>query len=447
MTPSPGAGGLTRLVWALSVPILFAEVAEAVIHVTDTALLARVGTVELAAIAVADIARELWIVPAIGLAEAAQIVIARRVGAGDPDAIGATFARGLVLAGLVAVALAATLTLVADVVAGWLVTTPEVAQAVADFLRLAAWGLPLQALGMVFGSLFVGIGRARALFGATAVLAVVNLGVSAVLIFGALGLPQLGIEGAAIGYIAAEAAALAYLVAYALRREEIRSLGLWRLRGARAPGAPALARLGAPIALQGMVESARWLIFFVILERVGPEAVAWSNLVYACFALLVIPTYAFGETAYTLVSRVIGRGDDTQIGTVVGRTIAPAALVTLPFAAAALAFPEAVLAVFTDDPDAVEGAATALRVVAATMLLVIPAELWLAAVSGTGDTDAAFVLEVLATVVMLAAAYLTAILLDLDLALVWLSLGLSSLIGLPLGYAWVRAGRWRRRVI
>lgn len=271
-------------------------------------------------------------------------------------------------------------------------------------------------------------------------LALTNLAFSYVLVFGELGLPRLGIEGAGLGYVGAELATLAFLTIHTLRRRDLRPYGLFRLRAAGAPTARSLARLSAPVTLQGLIETLRWFAFFLILKRVSAQALAWSNLVYACFALLVIPTYAFGETAYTLVSRVIGRGRAGEIAHVVRRTTWPATAVTLPFAVVTAAFPETVLSLFTDDQEAIDGAVGTVRVVALAMLLVIPADIWLAAVFGTGDTDAAFVIEVLTTAVTLGCAYAAAFVIDLQLPYIWLSLPVAWLIELPLPL-WAGTGR------
>jgi len=53
-------------------------VGETLIYATETALLGRVGTTELAAISLIDTAIEIWIVPVVGLVEAMQIMVAPR---------------------------------------------------------------------------------------------------------------------------------------------------------------------------------------------------------------------------------------------------------------------------------------------------------------------------------------------------------------------------------
>jgi multidrug resistance protein, MATE family len=434
------------LVWAVSVPILLFEVGQAVIHATDTALLARVGLAELGAIALADIIRGVWIVPVAALTEAAQIVMARRVGEGRRPAVGGTFTRSLVLVLGFGMVLAVALSASAGAIASFTATSPGVEEALTQYLRVAAWGLPFQALALACSSVYVAIGRTRALVGATIVLTLVNLLMSWMLIFGRFGLPSLGMAGAAWGYLFAQACMLAWLMVN-LRRRALASYGIFRLHAPFAASVQTLVRLSAPVSGQGLLEYGRWFVFFLILERAGEEVLAWSNLVYACVTLLVIPTFAFAETAYTLVSRVIGSGRPEQIRQVVRRTVAPALMLTLPFVVAILIAPELVLRIFTDDPLALEGAAPALRTVALAFFIVVPAEIWAAALFGTGDTDAALAIEVITGAAMLVAAWLAALVFGLPLAWIWASLALASATSMPLAWGWVRSGRWRSKVI
>jgi multidrug resistance protein, MATE family len=195
------------------------------------------------------------------------------------------------------------------------------------------------------------------------------------------------------------------------------------------------------------VETVRWLVFFIVVAHVSERAVAWSNIVYVCYAFFLIPTSAFGETAYTLVSNVIGRGRPDQIGWLMRRIVFPAYFVTFPFVAATLIFPVHVLSLFDPGEATVEGAVKTLLVLAAAMVIVIPAEVWLAALFGTGDSDAALAIEVAATAAMLVYTYVAALVLDVRLEYIWLGLPIASLVTLSVAYAWMRSGRWQRRTV
>jgi len=441
------ARSLARMVWAVSIPILFVEVGETIVEVTDTSFMARVGTAELAAIGLGGLAIELAVVPVIGVAEAMQIVIARRMGQRRERVVGGTFLRGLLLVLGLSLAAAIALRLLAGPIADLAAGSGPVADELEKFLTLAAWGVVPLALSLVYASLYVGLAAARVLVGAVVTLTATNVVVGYVLVFGALGFPELGIRGAAFAFVAAETVAFLYLTAHALLRLDRGRYGLAAGLGDTGTSSRALVRLGGPIAGQVAIETARWLAFFVIVARVSEEALAWSSIVYACYALFLIPTNAFAEAAYTLVSNAIGRGRADRIVWLMRRIIVSASAVTLPFVAVALAFPDVVVSLFTNEKAAVDGTLSTLVVVAASMLVVIPSEIWLAALFGTGDTDAAVAIEVITTSTMLAFAAVAALAFDLDLEFVWLSLPFASVVTLAAARGWVRSGRWTGRAV
>ncbi len=445
--PDVSARGLARMAWALAIPILFVEIGETIIDVTDVVFVARVGTTELAALALGNVALDLAAVPVIGLAEAMQVVIARRFGQRRERAIGTTFVRSLALVFVLSVLVAALLLLLAGPIAGLVAGSGPVATELERFLKIGAVGLVPFSLNLVYASLYVGLAAARVLVGATLALTFTNVVVGYALVFGALGFPALGLRGAALAFVAAEVVALLYLAAHTVRRLD---RGRFGLAGRVEPDARAmrsLVRVGGPMAGQVAIESLRWLVFFLILARVSETALASSNIVYACYALFLVPATAFGEAAYSLVSNAIGGGRPDRIRWLTRRLVVAALLVTIPFVQLTLAFPDAVTALFTPDEAVVGETLTTLAIVGAAIVVIVPADLWLAALFGTGDSDAAAVIEAVATSAMLAFAAVAALVLGLDLEYVWLGLPLASLVTLAAAYGWMRSGRWRRRVI
>ena len=440
MTPR----ALSRVVWSVSVPIIFAQISETIVHVTDTMFLARVGTVEVGALALADTILEIWTVLVVGLVDGLQILLARRAGQGRDGAVGEVFDQGLLLIVAVSVVLTATLVVAAPQLSALLVQSAEIGAAVDAFLGIMAFSILFTGLNFAYSALLVGLERTRVLIWATVVLAVTNVALDYVLVFGKLGFPALGIRGAALGSLGAEIATFLFLTAHVLRRLDVRRYGLLRTLGWNGRLGRLLAGLSAPVALKALLEGLRWFLFFLLLERVSEEALAASNIVYACFAVLLIPTEGFAETTCSMVSKLIGRGQASRIGHLMREAISPAYLVTLPIVAVCCILPDFVLSLITSDPTVIEASRASLRVVSLGMLVVIPAEMWLVAVAGTGDTSASFVIEVVLTALVLTGSFLATSVLALGLEFVWGSLPLASLVGLGLSYAWVRSGYWRR---
>jgi putative MATE family efflux protein len=399
-----------------------------------------VGTTELAAIGLVDAVTELWIVPAVGLVEAMQITVARRLGARREEAIGPVFARAFLLTLAVSLALALALRVGAGPVGGRLIGSPGVAEAVEDFFRAGAFGLVFLSLNLAFGSLYAGLARTRVLVVATLVLTVANIVLSYGLIFGALGLPRLGIEGAGYGFLGSELITFLFLAAVTLRRFGLRSFTAPPEDGGVIRS---LARTGSPIALQGLVEGLRWFAFFLVVERAGENVLAGSTIVDACFGVLVIPSIGFADAAFSLVSNLVGGGRGDRIGLLLRALFARASLVALPLLLVALVAPDFVVSLFGADAAVAEGTAAALRVVALGLVVITAADLWLAAVFATDDGDAGFVIELVVSATVVALAFLAAVVLDLGLAWVWASLPAAALIGLGLSYRRLRSGAWQ----
>lgn len=431
-----------RLIWGLSLPILFAEVGETIIHLVNTAFLGRVGTTELGAVALADSVLELWIVPAIGIVEGLQIVIARRAGEGRDRAVGDAFNLGLVLVVGLSLALTVALKGGASGLTARFLEGDQLAGAVDGFLQVAVWGLVFSSASLACSALYVAIGQTRILVQATVVLALTHILFDYALIFGHFGLPRLGIEGAALGSVGAEAVTFLFLAVATWRRLDAARYGLFRRPSANGRLARSLLRLSGPVALAGLVEGLGWVAFFLMIEQLGEQALAWSNVVYACYAVFLIPAIAFSEAGSSMVGRLVGEGREGGIPALLGRISSPAYLVTAPLVALAVLVPELVLAPFSSDAELVSGATGPLRVVAIGMLVAIPAEVWFAALFGTGDTVAAFFIEVVATGVMVGSAYLAGMIWDLPLAAVWAGLPLAGVVTLLACAAWLRTAGW-----
>ena len=418
----------TRAVWALSLPLIFAEISETLIHVIGTVFLTRVGVVEVGAVALADTVFELWAVLTFGLVDGLQILIARRIGQGRDRSVGEAFNQGLILLILVSIVLTALLFWLAGPLSTFLVSSDEVAVAVDQFLRIIAFAIGFNAISLAYSALFVGLGKTQFLIWAT-------------LVFGHFGFPALGIEGAAIGSLGAEIATFLFLTVYVITRCDCARYGIFIFQRWERGMSGLLARLSWPIALEALLEAGRWLVFFLIIERISPVALAESNLVYACFEVFLIPTGGFAEVACSMVSNLVGQGR-RRFDSLMREVTAASYTITLPLIVLAVAFPGTVLSLLDVEGALKGGGEASLRVLSLAMLIVIPAEMWAAAVIGTGDTFASFWIEAALTVVMIGGAFLAANVLHLPLYYVWLSVPISWLACWILSYVWMRSEQW-----
>src|SRR5881296_3056518 len=181
---------LARVVWRVSLPIIFVEATEIFDHVIDTIFLARVGVTELGAIAVADAVLLLFLVLPLGVVDGIQILTARRVGQRRPEAVGAVFNQGLLVVLLLCMASTATLKLAWPVVAEWLIDSDQVGVVLDGYIQIDAYSLTLTGVTFAYSALLTSLGRTRALVPATIIFVVADLVLNYLFIFGKFGCPE-----------------------------------------------------------------------------------------------------------------------------------------------------------------------------------------------------------------------------------------------------------------
>ena len=423
---------------------MFAELSETIIHVTDTAFLGRVGDTQLAALVLGDTILGLWLVLGLGLTDAMQIIVARRHGENDEPGAGKAFGHTLVLTLVLSVVLTALLKLLSPWVSGLIAESAQVSAALNEFLQIAAYGLPFFCVSFAYSAFFIGIARTRVLVLATFVLALVNLVLAYGLILGNLSMPALGLRGAAFASVGAEIATALFLIIYTVRRGYAGRYRMFEFQGWSRGLVWSLVGLAGPVVVYGVIESAQWLFFFIILEQLGTAVLAVSNVIYACLLIFLIPAEALSETAVSFVSAAIGRGQRDDARALVRRIAAVAAAATLPMALLALVAPAALFSVFFGIQETSEAAQLALRIVAGGLSFGVPWLVWMGGLQGTGDTLAGSVIDSGVSVVILVWAAAAAFVLDGGVAGVWSGIATAWFAGLVAAVLWMRSDRWHR---
>jgi putative MATE family efflux protein len=357
------------------------------------------------------------------------------------------FGQGLYLLAAVSLVFVIVLKTVAPGLVRTLIGSAAVAEAVDSYLQIFAFAMLFHGVNLALSAFYVGVSRTRALIGATVVLAAVNVFLDYALIFGNLGFPELGIRGAAIGSLSAEIAAFAFLVIHAVLRGYHQRYGLFAFARWNRELSRRLMVLSSPVALDALVETVRWFAFFLIIESLGETALASANIVFGCYALMLIPIHGFSETTCSMVSNLVGQEQDSQIGALVRRAISLGYTVVLPLALFSFLFPTVALSLFTTDPEILATSVSSLRIVALGFLFLIPGDILFNAVVGTGDTAATLVIEVISTICVLGLASVFVFGLEFPLASVWVAEVAGVVTLLTLSGLWLRSGRWMRLTV
>lgn len=204
MKPHPFEQAPRRTLFRLSIPVLFSLVAEPITGLVDTAFVARLGAVELAALGVGTMALSsvFWIFNFLGVAT--QTDVARADGRGEVLSRGAITGLSMMLSLLMGIGSALVLWPFVSEVTGLLGAANAVQEAADRYISVRLWGSPAILVTIAgFGALR-GIQRMQVPLWIAVGVNVLNIVLDAVLIFGFGPVPAFGIEGAAAATVIAQ---------------------------------------------------------------------------------------------------------------------------------------------------------------------------------------------------------------------------------------------------
>ena len=219
-----------KQIWNVSYPIFLSLLAQNVINVTDTAFLGRVGEVELGASAMGGLYYICIFTIAFGFSTGSQIVIARRNGEQQYKDVGPVMIQGVFFLSFLAAVLFAFSRFFAGGVMRLLISSDTILHATEEFLDWRVFGFFFSFVNVMFRALFIGITRTKVLTLNAVLMAMTNVLLDYLLIFGHAGFPQLGIKGAAIASVMAEAVSIVFFVVYTRFTVDIKKYGLDHLR-------------------------------------------------------------------------------------------------------------------------------------------------------------------------------------------------------------------------
>ncbi len=306
---------MTHLI-RVAIPLIVSLASFSVTLFTDRTLLLRFNPVAAgAAIAAGNLYWTFACVP-VSLVGFATTLVAQKHGRDDAD----EQTRRLIAAGFWLTVLASPmfvlLAAAAPWIFHWLGHDEALATSEATYFRWMQLVAPAGMLEATLGAYFVGRGRAAPVMWVNLASSTLNIVLDVWLIFGGLGVPALGVAGAAIATVAAMWFKAVVLAAMLLRQQPI---GLWggdwrpRTTVQRAIAIP-----GSTLGLQQMVRSFLFSSMVVAVGRIGPVSLAATAAAMSVYQLLSIPLIGLAGAVTVLAGQAtVGENSRRRVSTVI----------------------------------------------------------------------------------------------------------------------------------
>lgn len=381
-----------RRIWALAWPTLLYNVLELSLGVADLLMVRGLGFEATAAI---GLTRQIaFLVEASALAVATGVIalVSQGVGAGDRRQVEGVMHQGTRLVLL----LTPPITL-----AGYLLSRPLLVAMQADEAALghAVPYLHIYFLGTVFlwgtvipAAIFRGGGDAKTPLKLATAVAVLNVPLNYVFIFGAGPWAPMGVAGAAVGTVAARAIGAGLYLVLLTRGTRHGRVRFRPLLGLDWPLIRRMLRIGMPPALAGVARNGARVVYLGLLGAgaLGASMHAAAGVGLQVRLVSVLPALAFQVAAATLVGQAVGARRFDLAHSVGQRSVLLLGLIMAAVVAATFVLAEPIAALFIVDPEVAALGATVLRWFAVAQFFSSLSIGTQGALTGAGDTKPIF---------------------------------------------------------
>jgi len=434
-------------IWKLSNPIILGLLAQNSIQVIDTAFLGRVGEVALGASALAGVFYLALFIIGFGFTTGTQILIGHRNGEKNYRAIGWLFDHAVYFMLLLAILLFFIIEFLSENLLQHIIKSDEILFAANEYLDYRIYGIFFAYINALFRAFYVGITNTRVIIPAAIIMALVNVFLDYSLIFGNFGFPEMGIGGAALASVIAEGVSAFFFIGYTLLKIDRKKYGLFRFIAFRWNIIQGTLKISVFIMIQYFISMAGWFVFFLLIEKTGEKPMAVSNIARSIYIILMIPIWAFSQAANTLVSNVIGEGHKEKVMKTVYKVTTLSFLFTFFIAVATLIFPGRIISVYTSDQMLAITTAPVLQVITGALVLFAVSMVIFQAVSGTGNTDKALLIELVTIVIYILYIWLVTVVVPSTPEIIWCAEYVYFFFLGGLSFIYLRSGKWKKKIV
>ncbi len=368
--------------------------------------------------------------------------VSQLLGAGDRRRAGVAAFKGLRASALLGVIGTLAGVLAARRIYALMGATPGVIDQGGRYLSVVLGAAPVPMMALTCESIMRSSGDTRTPLFIDFCAVALNALLDPLLIYGFGPVPAMGVRGAAVATVAAQAAMLAgYLVAAARGH---RAFPL----GRRADGPPVrighMARVGLPAAIIGMLFSVVYMAFSRSASRYGAASLATIGIVNRIEAIQFMTAAALGTAGAALVGQNLGAQRPERAVETIRTGVRWSVGISLALTAALMAFPHAFIGMFTADPEVHRVGAPYLRVLSACLVFVGVEVVTSEAILASGHTAAiSWIFSVVSLVRIPLAFRVPEWTGGGVLSIAWL-ITVTCVVRSLLIVAWVARGSWKR---
>ncbi len=388
-------GSLLRSLHRLAMPMLIGAVLNNLQSVINLFWVGHLGPHAMAAVAVGGTILMLLFPMLMGLSTGTVALVSRAIGSGQREEATAAAGQSLMLAAVVGVLTG---------IIGWhysaaLVRLLGVEVAVLpdaeSYLRINLLGNITLYLQVIGAAALQGAGDARTPMWAGVIENILNIALDPFLIYGLGPCPKLGVAGAAIASVLSQSVA-AVIVVRAMFQERAHLRVTWQDWRPNLKLSWRILKIGLPGSGQLLTRSVMGAVLMRVVASCGTAAVAAYGTGLRFHMIVLMPAFALGGAAATLVGQNLGAGKPERARAAAWLATGLDLLFMLVAIFVMVTFAAPLMRLFNGDPEVVQIGVSYLRIVSPFYVFAALGIVLGRGLNGAGDTLAPMVCTILA---------------------------------------------------
>lgn len=436
----------TSNILKIAFPIAISGLATNIIGIIDTVFLARLGENQLGAVGNGNLLYFIFVFIGYGFTTGVQIIAGRRNGEENYKDIGKLLIQAFYFIVLYSIISIAIVWLFSDAFINQVSSSQIIGEYSSEFINWRIAGTIFAMSNYLIMAFFVGITRTKILTIMTAIMAIINIILDYALIFGHWGLPEMGIKGAALASVIAEASVTVCYILYLRLYLNYEKYGLFIYYRFVKKEISDVLQVAGPTMLQFFLSISAWFFFFSIIEHIGPTELAASHIVRAIYAFFMLPAGALGDACSTITSNLLGQKNEDGMFETIKNAAVASFVTSAVFILLCFSIPTTVISLFTSSPALIEAATAPLKVISVSTVILSLGFIFFKTLLGTGQTRVGFKFEIYSVsgyMIYTVLAYW----LHAPVWVIWLSEIVYFGLMAGLSYEYLISGKWKGKNI
>ena len=426
----------------LAMPSIGEQLLNMTVHMVDTYLMGHISAAALTAVGLSNNMVMLTQTFVMAVATGATAVVARLIGAREPQAASRVMQQSLLVGAAIGAVLTVVLSFFSVQAIGFYQPEPDVLVIGSTYMRIVAMSFLLQGILWVGNASLRGAGDTRTPLFLMLGVNALNIVTSLLFLYGVGPIPAIGVYGPAVGTavsMSAGGAVMLLILARGRRGMRLQRTG-WRpdpsvIRRVTNVGLPAG---GEQLALRfGMA------VFQRLVAGLGTVAFAAHSVALTGMSVSFMPGFGFSVAATTMVGQALGARDPERAKRSVREALRVSAWAMGAAGLLLVLFAGQVMSVFVDDPEVIALGIMPLQVLGMIQPLSAASMVYSGSLRGAGDTRWTLVITTLSVWVL--RVPLTMLLVGpLGLVGAWLGMDTDNVARATMVWLRYRTGRWAK---